>query len=205
VNYQALAASVAAVHPDVLYVSAYIPDAIALRRQFVAQHIPLLANIGTSSSYCMLGFGVPLGSQAVGLFASDKPDAADVNPSALTAEGRAALAWVAATYQSRFHVPMSAPALSGFSSATALFMHVLPAATADTPQGVAAAALATLLPAGTLANGSGLRLAPPGSPDAGDNRAATSVIWEWVAPGQRAVVWPPAYANHPITVLPVTA
>jgi branched-chain amino acid transport system substrate-binding protein len=203
VNYAALAASVAAVHPDVLYVSAYIPDAIALRRQFVAQRIPLLANIGTSSSYCMPGFGVPLGSEAVGLFASDKPDAADINPAALTAEGRAALAWVAPTYQARYHQAMSAPALSGFSSATALFMHVLPAATSDTPEGVAAAALATRLASGTLANGSGLDFARPGTPDAGDNLAATSVIWEWVAPGQRAVVWPPAYANHPITVLPI--
>jgi branched-chain amino acid transport system substrate-binding protein len=203
VNYAALAAQIAALHPDVLYVSAYIPDAIALRRQLVAQKVPLLANIGTSSSYCMLAFGVPLGPEAVGLFASDKPDAADVNPAALTPEGRAALAWVSATYQARYHQAMSAPALSGFSSATALFSHVLPAAKADTPKGVAAAALATQLPQGTLANGSGLDLAPPGTPDAGDNRAATSVIWEWVAPGQRAVVWPLAYANHPITVLPI--
>ena len=46
-------------------------------------------------------------------------------------------------------------------------------------------------------------LAPPGSPDAGDNRAATSVIWEWVAPGQRAVVWPAAFATQPLRVLPL--
>ena len=40
-----------AAKPDVLFVSAYLDDAIALRRQLVAQHVPLLANIGTSSSY----------------------------------------------------------------------------------------------------------------------------------------------------------
>ncbi len=56
---------------------------------------------------------------------------------------------------------------------------------------------------GTLANGSGMDLIPPGQLDAGDNRAATSVIWEWVAPGRRAVVWPPAFATHPLQVLPL--
>ncbi len=204
VDYDQLAAKIAAVHPDVLYVSAYIADGIALRRALVAAHVPLLANIGTSSSYCMPQFGVPLGADAVGLFASDKPDADDVNPSALLPEGRAALAWASHAYRAAYHDSMSAPALSGFSAAYALFAHVLPAATSDTPAAVARAALRVHLAKGTLPNGSGMDLAPPGSPDAGDNRAATSVIWEWVSPGQRAVVWPATFANHPLQVLPLT-
>ena len=80
VDYHQLARRIAAARPDVLYVSAYIPDGIALRRALVDEHVPLLANIGTSSSYCMLQFGQPLGADAVGLFASDKPDADDVQP-----------------------------------------------------------------------------------------------------------------------------
>ena len=35
----------------------------------------------------------------------------------------------------------------------------------------------------------------PGSPDAGANLMATSVIWEWVGVDQRAVVWPPQFAT----------
>ena len=35
------------------------------------------------------------------------------------------------------------------------------------------------------------------------NRAASGVIWEWVGPGTRAVVWPPAFATHPIVTLPL--
>jgi branched-chain amino acid transport system substrate-binding protein len=203
VDYHQLAMRIAAAKPDVLYVSAYIADGIALRRALVAAHVPLLVNIGTSSSYCMLQFGQPLGADAVGLFASDKPDAEDVNPAALRPEGRAALAWVSKVYRQRYHEDMSAPALSGFSSAYALFVHVLPASHGDSPAAVAKAALTVQLPEGTLANGSGMSFAPPGAPDAGDNRAATSVIWEWVSPGTRVVVWPATFANHPLEVLPL--
>ncbi|MBA3654858.1 MAG: hypothetical protein H0W70_11785, partial [Actinobacteria bacterium] len=60
------------------------------------------------------------------------------------------------------------------------------------------AATRVRLPDGSLPNGSGLDLAPAGAADAGDNREATSVIWEWVAPATRAVVWPPAFATSAI-------
>jgi hypothetical protein len=93
---------------------------------------------------------------------------------------------------------MSAEGLAGFSNAYLLLTHVLPRASAITPTAVARAALATKLPRGTLANGSGLDVAPPGTPDQGENRDAASVIWEWVAPGQRAVVWPSPFATHAI-------
>jgi len=202
-DFGPLVARIAAARPDVLYVSAYLEDGVALRRAMVAAHVPLLASVGTSSSYCLPAFGDRLGSDAVGLFASDKPDAADVRPDALSPEGRRALAWVNAAYQARFHDTMSAPALSGFSNAFALFVHVLPAAGGVGAAAVARAAVATKLPEGTLANGGGVDIAPPGSPDAGANRAAAGVIWEWVGPRQRAVVWPPAYATHPVTAVPL--
>jgi len=58
--------------------------------------------------------------------------------------------------------------------------------------------LSVHLPPGALPNGSGLTFAPPGAPAAGANMGAVSVIWEWIRPGTRAVVWPPAFATHPI-------
>ncbi len=82
---------------------------------------------------------------------------------------------------------MSPAALAGFSAAWALFTSVLPTADSMDPADVAAAARAIDLPQGSLPNGSGLRFGAPGSPDAGYNLAAASVIWEWVAPGQAAV------------------
>jgi len=65
-------------------------------------------------------------------------------------------------------------------------------------------ALITLIPAGAAfppadaSAGHAPPVAPSGSPEAGANLRATSVIWEWIRPKTRAVVWPPAFATHPI-------
>jgi ABC-type branched-subunit amino acid transport system substrate-binding protein len=202
-DYGPVVARIAAAHPDVLFVAAYLDDGVALRRATLDAGIPLQASIGTSSSYCMPAFGDRLGDGAVGLFASDKPDAPDVRPDALGPEGRRTLGWVTERYQARYHEPMSAPALSGFANAYAVLVHVLPAARSMSAPDIATAALGVKLDEGALANGGGLDLAPPGSAEPGANRRATSVIWEWVAPRTRAVVWPPAFATHPIVALPI--
>jgi hypothetical protein len=94
---------------------------------------------------------------------------------------------------------MSPAALAGFSNAWALVGHVLPAAAGLGAAEVAATARAMKLPAGTLSNGAGLDLAPPGARDAGENRAAVSVIWQWVDSHTQAVVYPPAFATRPLT------
>ena len=202
-DFGPVASRIAALHPDVLFSAAYVADGVAVRKALVASRTRLLAAIGTSSSYCMQAFGDALGPDAVGLFASDKPDAADVNASALTPEGRRTLDWASKRYVARWHVPMSAAALSGFSNAYALFVHVLPAAGTLTVPSVARAALTVKLPAGALANGGGLDLAPPGAVDAGANRRSAGVIEEWIAPGKKATVWPPAFAEHPVEALPM--
>ncbi|MBV8961169.1 MAG: ABC transporter substrate-binding protein [Actinobacteria bacterium] len=202
-DYAALAQQVAADHPDVMFASAYLDDGIALRKALVAAHVPLMAAIGTSSSYCMPAFGAALGAAAVGLFASDKPDADDVRPSTLRPDAAAALRWVQSKYEKRFHTDMSAAALAGFANTWGLLVHVLPAASSMTPAGVARAALSVKLPLGGLPNGSGIDFAGPGTAAAGSNRNAASVIWQWVAPGKRTVVWPPSFAYEPLKVLPI--
>jgi branched-chain amino acid transport system substrate-binding protein len=194
-------AEVAAARPDVLFVVAYLEDGVALRREQVRQHLPLLASIGTSSSYCMPEFGALLGSDAVGLFASDKPDTHGINPAGLAPGARALLDRADAAYRKANGHSMSAAALAGFSGAWALFHHVLPAAASLAPGDVAAAARRTTVPAGGLPNGSGLRFAPPGGPDAGANLRAASVIWEWTEVNRREVTWPPQFATAPIATI----
>ena len=49
----------------------------------------------------------------------------------------------------------------------------------------------------------GLDLAPPGAVDAGANRRPAGVIEEWIAPGKKTTVWPPAFAEHPVEALPL--
>jgi branched-chain amino acid transport system substrate-binding protein len=201
----ALVRRIAPSRPDVLFVAAYLDDGIALRRAMVRQRLPLVANIGTSSSYCMPAFGRTLGADAVGVYASDKLDSEYVDPSGLTPSGRAIYRRASEAYEERYGVEMSAAALAGFSSAWALLHEVLPSASDPTPASVAAAALRTRLPIGSLPNGSGLDFGAPGTTDAGSNLRAMSVIWEWVAPGERAVVWPPRFATNPVDPIRIDA
>jgi branched-chain amino acid transport system substrate-binding protein len=194
-------ARIAAAKPDVLFVVAYLEDGVALRREQVRQHLPLLASIGTSSSYCMPEFGALLGRHALGLFASDKPDTHGINPAGLVPDARALLERADAAYREANGHSMSAAALAGFSGAWALFRHVLPAAESLAPADVAAAARKARVPAGGLPNGSGLEFAPPGGVDAGANLRAASVIWEWTEVNRREVTWPPQFATAPIATI----
>ena len=197
VDYRELARRIEHARTDVLVVAAYLEDGVALRREIVKRNVPLKVNIGTSSSYCMREFGKLLGDDAVGLFASDKPNGATPDVRDLAAEGAEALRFLRSTYRARFDDDVTAPVLTGFSAATALFRHVLPNATSDDADAVAAAARRADVPQGALPDGGGLRFGDGGA-DAGANRRATHVIWEWVAPRQREVVWPPALASHEI-------
>jgi branched-chain amino acid transport system substrate-binding protein len=181
-----------------VFVSAYLRDAISMRREMVRQGLDVLVGIGTSSSYCMPAFGSTLGRDAVGLFASDKPASGALNVEGLTPDGGALSERAQAAYTRRFGGRMTAAALAGFSGAWALLHDVLPAAARPTPSAIATAANTVDLPQGSLPNGSGLRFGEPGTVTAGANVLASSVVWQWQAPGEYAVVWPPRYATSPI-------
>ena len=195
--------SVAATRPDVLFVSAYLDDGIALRKAQVSQGLNLKASIGTSSSYCMPSFAAALGPAAVGLFASDKPDGQEIRVDALSPQGQDVLAWGRARFRQHHKADMTPAALSGFANTWALVGHVLPAAGSVRAPEVAAAARMVKLDGGTLPNGAGLDLAGPGVDDAGENRRAVSVIWQWVDVRTQAVVWPPAFATRPLQAIPI--
>jgi branched-chain amino acid transport system substrate-binding protein len=198
VDYDDLARRIGRAGTDALVVAAYLEDGVALRRAILRARVPLVATIGTSSSYCHPAFGQILGADALGLFASDKPDGDILRTDRRAPDAARALLWARAVYTRRYGEPMLAPALSGFAGGLALFQHVLPRAENLTADAVAKAARSVRLEPGALPNGSGLSIIPPGQPDAGANALATSVIWEWVRPRTRAVVWPPAFATHPV-------
>ncbi|MHB8513145.1 MAG: ABC transporter substrate-binding protein [Actinomycetota bacterium] len=200
-NFDSIAHRIAAAHTDVLFVSAYLDDGVALRNAIVKLHVPLVANIGTSSSYCMPEFGAKLGAKAVGLFASDKPDGPVVSSRRLTPEAAHALDWARTQYKALYRQDMSAPALSGFTGAWALFHYVLPKAKSTTAAAISDAAHSVAIDEGGLPNGSGLQFGPARANEPAENLRATSVIWEWVRPGVRAVVWPPAFATAPLKVI----
>ena len=188
-------------HPDVVFVSAYIDDGVAIRREIVREHLPILVNIGTSSSFCMPAFGARLGRDAVGAFASDKPAAEYINLRGLRPEARALAREVSESYEERYGEEMGAAGLAGFSAAWTLLHHVMPRTDELTPDGIAAAARGLRLPMGSLPNGSGIEFGPVGSPEAGWNLRAAGVIWEWLGVNHEAVVWPPRLATATPRVL----
>jgi branched-chain amino acid transport system substrate-binding protein len=196
VDMEGLVSDLAASDPDVLFVSAYLEDAVAMRREIVRRGLELVVGIGTSSSYCLPEFGAMLGEEALGMFASDKPSSDAVNRDGLTPQGRALFERATAAYADRFGAPMSAAALAGFSSAWALVHEVLPAAGEISPAAAAAAANRATLPEGSLPNGSGLRFGAPGTARGGTNLLASSVVWQWRASGEHVVVWPSRWATH---------
>jgi len=200
---EALVRSIAATQPDVLFVSAYLDDGIALRKAQVSQGLHLKASIGTSSSYCMPSFAAALGPAAVGLFASDKPDGQEIRLDSLQPEGREVLAWGRARYRKLHSQDMTPAALSGFANTWALVGHVLPSSVGTSAREVAAAARSIKLDGGSLPNGAGLDFAGPGVDDAGENRRAVSVIWQWVDVRTQAVVWPPAFATRNLQAIPI--
>ena len=194
-----------ATSPDVVFVSAYLQDGVAIRRETVKQGLDLVASIGTSSSYCLPMFGERLGTDALGLFASDKPDAGLLKAEGLTPSARELLTRASQAYEQQHDEEMEAPALSGFAAAWALFHGVLPRADNLEAAAVGAAARSVRIPEGGLPNGSGLSFGAAGTADAGANLRAASVIWEWVRVGERAVVWPPRFATseiRPIDIAP---
>src|SRR2546426_12634972 len=146
-----------------------------MRRALILANVPWLAGIGTSSSYCHLVFGEILGDDAVGLFASDKPDGDVLRADALSADAAAGLQWVREEYRRRYGQGVSAPVLEGFAGGLAPFRHVLPNAPVLSSAAVARAAGQLPLPPGALPNGSGVFFAPPGHPAAGAHLHATSV------------------------------
>jgi branched-chain amino acid transport system substrate-binding protein len=204
VDYRSLSKHIQSARTDVLIVAAYLQDGIALRKEMVRRRVPLVASVGTSSSYCMPAFGEALGRDAVGLYASDKPDADAVVATDLTPGAARTLRWARTEFRRRFDTEMTAPALSGFSAAWALFHHVLPHAASLTPAAIARAAREVRVPTRGLPNGSGIAFGTPAVGGASENTRASSVIWEWVSPGVRAVVWPPGLATRPLAPLAIS-
>jgi ABC-type branched-subunit amino acid transport system substrate-binding protein len=200
VNYTTLTAQITGARTDVLIVGAYMENAVALRQAILRAHVPLAVNIGGCSAYIMPEFGRRLGAGAVGVFSSDKTG--DLLPTrALTPAAAEALLWARREFRQRYGHPLWEPALSGFTGGLALFQDVLPRTRDLSAAGIAAAARRAALPAGSLPNGAGLAFGAPGTARAGENLRAASVIWEWVAPNTRALVWPPEFATHAV-VLP---
>ncbi len=186
--------ALAAERPDILVLSSHIQDGIAFRRAFLAAGLQVKVFMGTTMAQCDQDFGNVLGSAAVGVFASDRPQG-DFNPGALDSQARALYNRFAALWKQR--TGAAAPdeeGIAGFSAAWVLFADVLGRAGDGGATNIATAARALNLPSGSLPNGGGVLFSTaPGQ--LGQNTRAAAVVWQWQAPKHSVVVWPPVYAT----------
>ena len=195
-------AVVRAAHPDVLILSSHVNDGIAFRRAFLAAGMYVQAFMGTTMAQCYPEFGAALGADAIGVFASDRPDAG-FNPHALDASAlalyqRFASAWTATTGREP-----TEEGIAGFSAAWVLIHNVLHS-TAPSPSAIAASARSLDLPEGSLPNGGGVQFASD-TAHLGQNLRAASVIWQWQGVRQSVVVWPSVYATGAVKMVPLPA
>lgn len=201
-NFPRLVRELKSVHPDVVLVAAYRPDAIRFRRETIRQQLHVGAMIGTSSSFCMMAFAKALGRGAVGLFAADKPDAS-INARVLNPAARALRHKASLLYRQSFGGKMSGPAVAGFVAGWILFHDILPRAGSLSTRDLRSAALSLNLPFGSEINGAGVYFARSPARDAGQNLRATSVIWQWQHPEKAVIISPSAYATGRARFIPL--
>jgi branched-chain amino acid transport system substrate-binding protein len=177
---------------DYLWDVSYLDDGVAIWRAVLRSNVPLRAAIGTSSAFCMPEFGRRLGSDAVGVYAADKPDA-NVSSAALSPSARALLVKAKAAYGS---ASMDIPAVAGFVGGWTLFHDVLQKISgAVTSESIRAEALQVEVPVGDSISGGGVKFAGPGALDEGQNIRSAAVVGQWKSVGVMRVVYPPAYAE----------
>ncbi len=197
VDPDAIAGRLAASRADFLWDVSYVDDGIAIWRAVLAHGLHFRAAVGTSSAFCMPEFGQRLGAQAVGLYAADKPDATHVSPSILPGPARDLKAAASAAYGARTGgQAMTIPAVAGFVGGWTLFHGVLPAVPGRvTPDALRTAAFALDEAPFSSINGGGVRFAPAGTPDAGQNLLAPAVVGQWQAVNTMRVVYPRPFAQ----------
>jgi branched-chain amino acid transport system substrate-binding protein len=192
-NWAPVMHAIATAKPDILVLSSHIQDGIAFRRAFLAAGLGVKVFMGTTMAQCDQDFGNVLGSAAVGVFASDRPQA-NFNPNALDPQARALYNRFAGLWKQRTGNVPSEEGIAGFSAAWALFADVLGRAGSDGAPSIAAAARSLDLPEGSLPNGAGV-LFSSAPAQLGQNTRAAAVVWQWQAPRVSVVVWPPVYAT----------
>jgi branched-chain amino acid transport system substrate-binding protein len=92
--------------PDVIMLTSHIPDGIAFRRAMLAAHVHAKALIGTTMAQCDPDFASDLGTDAIGVFAADRPTGG-FQPSALAPAAASVYRQLAAAWAQR------APASTG--------------------------------------------------------------------------------------------
>jgi branched-chain amino acid transport system substrate-binding protein len=192
-DWTAVLAQVRAAQPNILVLASYIADGVDFRWAMLKSGLHVDALIGSTMAQCVPDFGAILGADAIGVFASDRPPQG-FNPGALTATGKRTYDRFSAAYRREFGSDPTEEALAGFGAAWALVHYVMPRAHDLSAVAMAASARSLDLPAGTLANGAGIKFSTAAE-SMGQNTRAASVIWQWQGVRHSVTVYPPVFAT----------
>jgi branched-chain amino acid transport system substrate-binding protein len=192
-DWTTVLSQVRAAHPNILVLASYIADGVDFRRAMLKSGLHVDAFIGSTMAQCVPDFGAMLGSDAIGVFAADRPPSG-FNPGALTATGKTTYDRFSAAYRREFGSEPTEEALAGFGAAWALFHYVMPGAHDLSSVAMAASARSLDLPDGTLANGAGIKFSSTAEA-MGQNTRAASVIWQWQGVRHSVTVYPPVFAT----------
>src|SRR2546423_8252116 len=199
-DWPAVLKQVRAAQPTVLVLASYIADGVDFRRAMLKDGLRVDAFIGSTMAQCVPDFGALLGADAIGVFPPDRPPPG-FNPEALNDTGRGIYTRFASAYRREFGSDPTEESLAGFSAAWALFDYVMSRAHDLGAVGLAAAARGLDLPAGTLANGAGVRVATSAGA-MGQNFRAARVIWQWQGGPPNGTLFPPGFAARAPPLLP---
>jgi branched-chain amino acid transport system substrate-binding protein len=192
------------VKPDVLLAISFPNDAILFQRKAKELDFNVGAFVGVSAGYSNPDLRDSIGDMVNGIFVSDF--AAKVNPKALLPDTVKIAEEFFKRYDEKLKRPPAGHASSSFSATWALFTEVLPKAKTFEPAELREIALNLDLPAGALANGSGIKFTnndwPQDPKDAGQNLRASIGVWQWQKDGNNQV-FPPNLATHDILSVPM--
>jgi branched-chain amino acid transport system substrate-binding protein len=173
--------------PDVLIAAQYINDAILFHRQSAELRLAVPV-IGTTAGQGTPDFYSALTKDAEGILAGGIP--AEISIDRLGAEQKSEAADFVRRYQASHNGEYPNPtAFVGFAGAWILYKHIMPRAGGLDPEKLREAALGLDVPPGKGVLNWGIRFAPPGAPNAGQNVYASAGISQW-QDGKLRLVFP---------------
>jgi branched-chain amino acid transport system substrate-binding protein len=178
--------------PDVLLAAQYINDSILFHRQAgeLRFGVPV---IGTTAGQGNPDFYSALTKDAEGVLCGGIP--AEISIDRLSAEQKSEAAEFVKRYQAAHNGEYPNPtAFVGFAGAWILYKHIMPKAGGLDPDKLREAALALDVAPGRGVLNWGVKFAPPGAPNAGQNVYASAGISQW-QDGKLKLVYPKEIAS----------
>jgi branched-chain amino acid transport system substrate-binding protein len=192
------------VNLDALIAISFINDTILFQRKAKELNFFVPVMIGVSAGYSVPDLKDSVGNSVNGIFVSDLP--VRVKSTALEPEILKVAEEFFQRYEKIQNRVAAGHAVASFTGLWTLFTDVLPKAESMDPAEIRKVALSLDLPAGHLANGSGLKFSnfdvPDDPKDAGQNLRSAIGVWQWQDFGARQV-YPLDLATHEITMVPL--